>query len=459
MKKGLKVMTIVGLAAVSLGAVSSLVACNKDNREVFRIWCASEIQEDVIAGVDALIETFDYVNSEGELCNDLTDNYRIDYSAVSEADAAAQLTTDVTSAGSVFYFPQDQLSRIKTAGVLEKVSTEFAEDVKTRNDESSVEAATIGGDLYAYPATADNGFFVYYNKTALDSWVANTTWNSSGKTAEEVLADQDLLIQAAKDLRMTISMNLGENGGWYIAGYFMGTKCYSLWEMDENGAFYSEGVTDNFNSADGVKAMKGMYGLISSDVFVNDFSAPSQFSAGALAVVDGTWDFNDSVNALKSYYGPNNEWPSGCELGASTIWSYTVDGESYPVGTFSGFKLVGTKPEEDPVKNAYAQIIANYLTGEDFQKVLLKNHGWGPSNLAAQGAIDYDENPHLAAFLAQIDKCSIPQGSYPDDWWSWVADLATGLRTATDETLETTIQSLLNTYTSYEESYLRGDKL
>ncbi len=455
MKKGLKVMSIVGLAAVSLGAISSLAACDK--KEKFRIWCASEIQEDVQTAVDEFIKTLDVETSDG--VKEFTDLYKIEYDAVSEADAATQLTTDVTSAGSVFYFPQDQLSRIKTANVLEKVSDAYAADVMSRNDESSVDAATIGGDLYAYPATADNGFFVYYNKTALDYWVKSGDWNPTGYSAQEVLDDQDLLIQAATDLGMKIAINLGEGGGWYIAGYFMGTECYSLWEMDDNGAFYSEGVTDNLNSAQGVKAMKGIWQLVNNDVFVNDFSAPSQFSAGALAVVDGTWDFNDSVNALASYYGPNNEWPEGCELGASTIWNYNVGEESFPVGTFSGFKLVGTKPESDSIKNAFAQAIANYLTGQEFQKVLLDNHGWGPSNLVAQSQIDYEASPHLKAFLDQVNKCSIPQGSYPDDWWNWIAALAANLRGVEEDKLDEEIQALLDTYTASMESYLAGDKL
>ena len=50
------------------------------------------------------------------------------------------------------------------AGALYKV-TRNAEDVKSRNGEGAVGAATLDGQLYAYPMTADNGYFMYYDNT------------------------------------------------------------------------------------------------------------------------------------------------------------------------------------------------------------------------------------------------------------------------------------------------------
>ena len=39
-----------------------------------------------------------------------------------------------------------------------------ADDIKSRNTAASVDAATLNGKLYAYPLTADNGYFMFYNK-------------------------------------------------------------------------------------------------------------------------------------------------------------------------------------------------------------------------------------------------------------------------------------------------------
>lgn len=39
-----------------------------------------------------------------------------------------------------------------------------AEEVSAENIKESVDAATLNGKLYGYPMTADNGYFMYYNK-------------------------------------------------------------------------------------------------------------------------------------------------------------------------------------------------------------------------------------------------------------------------------------------------------
>ena len=52
------------------------------------------------------------------------------------------------------------------AGALQEILLN-PEDVKSRNLTGSVEAATMDGKLYAYPMTADNGYFLYYDKSVL----------------------------------------------------------------------------------------------------------------------------------------------------------------------------------------------------------------------------------------------------------------------------------------------------
>ena len=39
-----------------------------------------------------------------------------------------------------------------------------ADKVKKANVEGAIDAATVNDTLYAYPMTADNGYFLYYNK-------------------------------------------------------------------------------------------------------------------------------------------------------------------------------------------------------------------------------------------------------------------------------------------------------
>lgn len=70
------------------------------------------------------------------------------------------------AAADVFAFADDQLNELVAAGALQEILLN-PEDVKSRNLTGSVEAATMDGKLYAYPMTADNGYFLYYDKSVL----------------------------------------------------------------------------------------------------------------------------------------------------------------------------------------------------------------------------------------------------------------------------------------------------
>ena len=53
------------------------------------------------------------------------------------------------------------------AGALQEVQLN-ADDIKSRNTAASVDAATLNGKLYAYPLTADNGYFcLLYTSTRI----------------------------------------------------------------------------------------------------------------------------------------------------------------------------------------------------------------------------------------------------------------------------------------------------
>ena len=69
---------------------------------------------------------------------------------------------DVHNGADVFPLPDDQLSAMAAAGVLSAIPSQ--EEVSAANTAESVAAASINGVMYAYPMTADNGYFLYYNK-------------------------------------------------------------------------------------------------------------------------------------------------------------------------------------------------------------------------------------------------------------------------------------------------------
>ena len=129
----------------------------------------------------------------------------------------------------------------------------------------------------------------------------------------------------------------------------------------------------------------------------------------------------------------------------------TVDG--FQLGGFGGFKMLGVKPQTDEAKMAACDALAAYLTSGEVQLARFEAVGWGPSNLAAKSSEKVQSNVALAALADQL-QYAVPQGQYPNDYWS----LATGLgddviagkyNDLDDAALLEVLQNFQNTAASY----------
>ena len=334
-------------------------------------------------------------------------------SGVTEADAATQVVADVASAPDIFCFAQDQLARLVQAAALAAPGGSIADEIRANNDAGSILAASIAGQLYAYPMTSDNGYYLYYDK----SIVTDPT------SLEAIIADCEAAVAAEKDHRL---FRYALGNGWYTASFFFGAGCHSQWTMSTDGQF--NGVDDDFNSAQGLVAMKAMQKLAKSPAYDGD----ADKFANAAAIVTGIWN----ANAAEAHFGDN--------LGVTKLPSYTVDGKTYQLGSFSGNKLMGVKPQTDSKRSAVLQLLAHYLTSEKCQMERYDMWQWGPSNLKAQSSEKVQSNVHLAAFAEQA-AFGIPQGQIDGGWWDLAAALGTGAGAAsTDEEL----QGFLNDYSA-----------
>ena len=95
-------------------------------------------------------------------------NVTIEIGVQSESSAKDTVLADPESAADVFAFADDQLNELVNAGALQEVLLN-PDDVKSRNLPGSVGAATMNDKLYAYPMTADNGYFLYYDASILSA--------------------------------------------------------------------------------------------------------------------------------------------------------------------------------------------------------------------------------------------------------------------------------------------------
>ena len=368
------------------------------------------------AGSSALAGTYKITVWVGEAAVDLTQKQIADFNAnnpdgivfeadvhpVSEATSADQMLVDVNAGADLYCFAQDQFARLVQAGALNPLGVKAAETVTAANDAGVVAAATSGETLYAYPMTSDNGYFMYYDKSVIPE--------EDVDSLEKLIADCE-----ANDKFFAFE---AQTSAWYLASWFFATGCKSDWTTDDDGQFIS--VDDNFNSENGLIAVKGMKKLVDSPKHLSSSSA-DEFSNGAAIVVTGTWAFE----AIKDILGDN--------MGVTDLPSFEVDGKEYHLGSFNGCKLMGVKPQgDDTAKQAALHKLAQYLTGEEAQMERFNELSWGPANLNDQASEAVQANPGLAALLLQ-NQYSKPQGQIHGSWWDIAKVIADDVKAATDE--------------------------
>ena len=314
--------------------------------------------------------------------------YTFTVEAVGEGDAAGNMITDVEAGADIYAFAQDQIARLVTAGALEVVEDSNAEAVKAQNDAGAVGAATVGGTLYAYPLTSDNGYFLYYDKSVV----------TDPSTLEGIIADCEA---AGKNFYFEI------NSGWYQTAFFFGAGAELTYDTDDSGNFTK--CNSTYASDAGVVALKKIAEIASSKAFQNGSAISNATNVGA--IVDGTWD----AQAAKDMFGDNY----AC---AKLPTFEGADGKTYQMSGFGGFKLLGVKPQEDDLKLAVCDALAAYLSSEEVQLARYNAVGWGPSNLNAQKSDAVQADEALSALADQL-QYTIPQGQYPGDYWSLATSL------------------------------------
>ena len=382
-----KFFAILMAAIMALSMVSFASA---DSAYDITLW----VPEEMVDLTKTQIEAFNASNELGVTFNPTVE-------PVSEADSATSMITDVEAGADVFFFAQDQFARLVQAGALAKLDDETAAKVKAENDVSAVTAATSGDAMYAYPLTADNGYYMYYDKSVIPE--------EDVDSLEKLIADCEA---AGKYFAFEM-----QTSAWYLASFFFATGCVSEWKTDDSGAFIE--VHDTFNSPEGLIAVKGMNKLVKSPMHLSSSKA-SEFASGAAIVVTGIWDYTTAEEIL------------GDNMGVTDLPSFEVDGTEYHLGSFSGCKLLGVKPQVDAGKATALTALAGFLTGEQCQLERFEARAWGPSNLAAQGSDAVQANPGLIALQKQNQYATV-QGQIHGSWWDIGKVIGDDVKAAEDD--------------------------
>lgn len=356
--------------------------------------------------------------------------YTVRVEPVSEADAAKNAIADLEAAADIYSFAQDQLSRIVSAGALTSLHDYYANIVAENNMEGAVVSSQLGGKTYAFPVTADNGYFIYYDNTVI----------TNPNSLEQIIADCE---KAGKSIYFEV------NNGWYQPAFFFGTKCVLTYDTNDEGGFTKCNI--DYNSEKGLVALKEMIDLTNSPAFVNGSSTDNATNPGV--VVTGAWN---KESATKKFVDADGN----SVLGVAKLPEFEgCDGKTYQLSGFSGFKLMGVKPQTELGKAIVCLDLAEHLTSEEVQLARFNELGWGPSNLKAIENKDVQADATLSALAAQ-SLFAIPQGQYPGDYWSRATALGDECITKnlTPSTSDEDLMKILEQFQKDCESYATAAK-
>ncbi|NLC33589.1 MAG: extracellular solute-binding protein [Clostridiales bacterium] len=347
MKKLLSLALVLGLVLTM--AVPAFAA----DAIKLKLWGSQEDQ----AMLQEMVEGFKAANTDKE--------FDIELGVVGEPDARAKYLEDPEAAADVFACPNDQIVDLVNAGALYEVTIN-KDAIIDANVAGSIEAATVDGELYAYPMTADNGYFMYYDKSVI---------------SPEQAKSLDAMLEAAQTAGKKVFMDV--SNGWYIASFFLGAGGKLT---VEDGLQKSD-----FNNEKGLAAAEAIKAFTANEAFLTGDDAILTGGIGdtIAAGVSGAWN----ANAIQEKLGDN--------YAAAKLPTFTLNGEQVQMSSFAGFKLVGVSSLTEYPEEAMA--LAQYLTNEENQLKRFEMRGMGPSNIKVGESDAVQANEALAALADQAN--------------------------------------------------------
>lgn len=361
-----------------------------------------------------------------EVLNQMIESFKAEYAgqaefdiqlvAKADADTKNNLLGDIHNGADVFPMPDDQLTSMVAAGALMPVPN--ADEIREANLEEAVDAATVLDTLYAYPMTADNGFFLYYDKNYL--------------TEEDVLTlDGILAVAEANGKKVTMDWS----SGWYLYAFFGNTGL----DFGVN----EDGVTNycNWNSTEGsikgVDVAEAMLAIANHPGFLaatdTDFLAGVQ-DGSVIAGVSGVWNAAE----IKAAWGD--------DYGAVKLPTYTCAGQQIQMASFTGYKMLGVNAYS--AHPEWALKLADWLTNEENQTLRLMERGSGPSNKNAAASDEVKKVPAIQAVIdqSQYGRLQRVGNSYWTPTQNFGNTMAAGNPTGTD--LQELMDTLVNGITA-----------
>lgn len=402
-RKHVRPAVLAFAAAAVLTGCGSADDASAEGRVSIRVWGAEEDQT-LLA---ELIDGFEAEHPDVD--------FDIQLGVESESTAKDTILTDVEAAADVFAFASDQIYDLVNADALadladyeaayERYLDRSLDDIRAANSESSVEAATVNGNFYAFPMAGDNSYFLFYDSNVI---------------SEEQAQSWDGILDAAQAAGKKAGMVF--SSGWYNASFFYGAGFMTDLNEDGTTAIDWNGVSSGGYS--GVQVVQSMLDIAGHPAFMSiaDGDTSNQIASGNVcAIVSGSWDAGAAQAAFGDGYA------------ATKLPTYTLDGEQIQMNSAFGYKFIGVNNYSDNI--GWSVLLAEYLTNEASQIRRFEARQIGPTNLNAVATDEVQANYAIAAVIAQSEFGTIQKvgGKYWDPAQTFGELIAQGTLDRNDE--------------------------
>ena len=349
------------------------------------VWGAEEDTE----LMNRIIESFK-VNYEGQA------EFQISFEVQGESKCKDVLLGGLEDGADVFTFADDQLNALAAAGAVDPIEND--DEIRNRNLSSTVEAATVNDQLYAYPLTADNGYFLYYNKQYI---------------SEEQVKTLDGILEAADKNGRLFTMDW--SSAWYVYSFFGNTGLRIGLNDDGITNYCTWNQTDgDIRGIDVAQAMLRIAEHQGFDSRTDEGFIEGVKDGSVIAGVSGSWN---SV-AVKEAWGEN--------AGAVRLPTYTCNGRQVQMASFSGCKLIGVNAYSEHPE--WAARLAEWITDEDNQRLRFEMRGQVPSNITVAESEEIKKSPEITALLEQSEFSQLQRvgGKFWDPVSKFAENMAAG---------------------------------
>lgn len=400
----MKIKRILSLNMIAFLLVCTLSGCSVKSKEIPDVQISLWTDDRNYPILQEELDNFQQMHPEV--------NFQFNVSMEGEDTCKETVLSNPQNAADIFTFADDQMDELYLGGALLEI-TENIDEILEKSGGKDTEAAHAvlrNGKMYAYPETAGNGYFLYYNKAYF---------------SENDIKELDSILKICADNNKKFTMDY--SSGWYIYSFFKGAGLNL--HCNDDG---TENICD-WNSTDkkykGIDVAEAMLNISGSDGFIslNDDAFLEALKSGeVIAAVNGAWN----AETVSAQWGEN--------YGAAKLPTYTINGNQEQMCSFTGFKLIGinayTKNPE------WCMALAEYITNEENQLKRFKATGECPVNINASKSDEVLAAPAVAA-LAQQSPYSYIQ-SVADPFWQASSKLGIALSAGNPD--ENDLQKMLD---------------